>query len=419
MLLVVIDTLRADALGSYGNPLPASPNLDAFARRGLRYERAFAHSGWTLPATASLLTGLTPDVHRVGRDPADPQRFGRLDEAVETLAETLGKAGFATGAIVNNTFLAPEFGLAQGFDTYDYEGALRGDHRSAEATVERALAWIDAAPEPWFLVVHAMEPHIEYGASGPAAGRFVPRTTRLVPVPFASPERILRLMQREETLSPAELEAVVGLYHEEVLSVDLALAPLLERADLERDLVAITSDHGEEFFEQGGFEHGHTLVSPVTRVPLILAGRDVAPGTSSTIVQHVDLYRTILDAAYVEAPRGARGASLFELPADAARTAISENCLYGSDMLSLVDGEHRFLLQLATGSAAVWRLGADGMETERLDGDELARVAPRMARALEAERGSLEAARAVAGPSIPDEATFESLKSLGYLGEGR
>lgn len=417
LLLVVVDTLRADALGCYGNERPVSPRLDELASRGVRYERAYAHSSWTLPSTMSLLTGLTPDEHRVVRDRVDRARFGRLGSDVETLAESLGKAGYATGAIVNNTFLAPEFGFQRGFGTYDYEGALRDEHRGASETVERALAWIEAAPEPWFLLVHVMEPHIEYGAVGEAEGRFVDRSTSPVEIPFTSLERMRRLMTREESLDAAERRAVRGLYDEEVLSVDLALAPLLDSIDLSHDWVAVTSDHGEEFFDHGGFEHGHTLVSAVTRVPMIVAGPDVVPGVRPTIVQHDDLYQTLRELG--RAPRVERtsGESLLAIAEGAERTAIMENCLYGSDMLSLVDGDHRFMLQLETGLASVWELDEAGVERRRLGGDELSEHATRLGQKLEAERGNLLGTASASGPSIPDEATFESLRNLGYVGD--
>ena len=115
IVLVVIDPLRADHLSCYGHDRPTSPNIDAIASSGLLFERAYAHSGWTLASFTSLFTGLLPHQHRVGRAPGDASQFGRLAPEVVTLAEAVGAAGYATAAVMNNTFLAPEFGLNQGF----------------------------------------------------------------------------------------------------------------------------------------------------------------------------------------------------------------------------------------------------------------------------------------------------------------
>ena len=130
IILIVIDTLRADRLGIYGHDRPTSPNIDALARNGTWFRRAYAQSGWTLASMTSLLTGQLPHQHRVCRDAVQTDRFGSLPEPETTLAESLTSAGYRCGAVVNNTFLAPGFGLNQGFDWYDYQGATNEQIRS-------------------------------------------------------------------------------------------------------------------------------------------------------------------------------------------------------------------------------------------------------------------------------------------------
>ena len=162
IVLVIVDTLRSDHLGCYGYERNTTPNIDAVASEGLQFMRAYAQASWTLPSFVSLWTGLYPHEHRVGRAPDVLDVFGALPPERVTLAEQLQAAGYATGAVINNTFLAPEFGVHQGFGDYMYRGADNTDFRSAAATNDRALSWLSKVEEkPAFLVVHYMEPHMD------------------------------------------------------------------------------------------------------------------------------------------------------------------------------------------------------------------------------------------------------------------
>ncbi|MDP6933472.1 MAG: sulfatase, partial [Myxococcota bacterium] len=228
IVMVVIDTLRTDHLGSYGHSRPTTPEMDALADRGLRFERAYAHSGWTLPSMTSLLTGKLPHQHRVVRDSVDVTHFGRLPPEYETLAETLATGGYTTGAVVNNTFLAPEFGLHQGFDHYDYEGALNRGHRTAEDTVELALSWLESQAGPTFLLVHFMEPHLDYDPPTRFRGSFTGTGTPPVEVPFGGWDQIGDWHQGQSEPPEATQEYVTALYDEEILASDHALGQLVD-----------------------------------------------------------------------------------------------------------------------------------------------------------------------------------------------
>ena len=135
IVLVIVDTLRADHLGFAGHSRATSPNMDALAASGATFTRAYSQSGWTLASVSSLLTGLLPHEHLAVRDSVERDRYGVLSPDTVTLAEALRTAGYATGAVVNNAFLAPVFQLNQGFDTYDWQGAWPDHHRSAADTV--------------------------------------------------------------------------------------------------------------------------------------------------------------------------------------------------------------------------------------------------------------------------------------------
>jgi arylsulfatase A-like enzyme len=423
IVLVVVDTLRADHLSLYGYARKTTPNLDRLAAQGLWFRRAYSQSGWTLPSFSSILTGLLPHQHRVGRDPEDPSRFGRLPDEVQTLAERLAGAGYNTGAVINNTFLAPEFGLKQGFQSYDWQGADTGDARSATDTVARGLAWLDQQRGPTFLLLHFMEPHLSYDP-GPFAGAFVSAENPPVTVPFrVRGDTMTRWQTRKET-PPIEVQAYVqGLYDEEILRVDQSLGELVDglvaRGRLDHTLLAFTADHGEEFWDHGGFEHGHSVFGELTHIPLVLLGAVPFRGEVDAVVQHIDLARTLVDASRGAQTEGLAGIDLFGIAAGSAdvagRLAISENCLYGPPCLSAVSANHRVVVNQATHRALVLTVNAQGGDGPPEPDSE--QIETSMLRVVAVVRGSLEPAIIQPGPAILSSDQFQQLKALGYLEE--
>jgi tetratricopeptide (TPR) repeat protein len=280
VLLVTIDTLRADAPGFAGNRRIETPVLDRLAAAGRVYERAHAHNVVTLPSHANILTGRLPFEHGV-RDNAGfvlPERF-------PTAATLLRDAGFATAAVVGAYPLDARFGLARGFDLYDdayrpsSAGAeLRTPERRGTEVVELALSWWRANEgRRRFLWVHLFDPHAPYEPREPFASR------------YADP------------------------YLGEVAAVDAALAPLLEPlldSGEPRALVVLTADHGEALGEHGETTHGLFAYEETLQVPLVLWGPRIEPGRRSGAARHVDLLPTILDAVGVPAPPGLPGRSL-------------------------------------------------------------------------------------------------------------
>jgi len=442
IVVVVIDTLRADSLSLYGHDRPTSPTLDAIAADGLWFERAYAQSGWTLASFASLLTGLYPHQHLVSRDGCLPERFGRMAPATRTLAEALGEAGYATGAWMNNTFLAPEFGLQDGFDTYDYKGATNDQHRTAADTVTGGLDWLDKQEEgkPAFLMLHFMEPHLDYAPPADIHGTFAtgPRPEKLKYPANPNPFTMVQSGQLE--LDEAERVYLKQLYDEEILAADRALGQLVDglkaRGRYDNTLLVVTSDHGEEFWEHGRFEHGHDLWSELTRIPLVLHGPGARGGKKvETIVEHVDLVAALVHVSGATID-GLPGADLFEVAKGptAPRVALAENCLYGPSCVSLIDPTHRLMLRhvlqmpkdapsreaaLAGARAQkvinVWGLDAEGMERVELPQDEQQQRGRAMAKILQARRGTLEPLATTTGPALVGFETFSLLKELGYV----
>ena len=426
-MLVLVDTLRADHLGAYGYPRPTSPHLDALAARGLRYERAYAHSGWTLPSVASLLTGLHVHDHRVGLSHLDKDAMGALPTERKTLAEALSAAGYRTAAFVNNPFLAPRYGLDQGFEVYDTVEASNQHHRSAAETVAAGLAWLGAdgggetGGAPSFLLLHLMEPHLDYAPPEATRGTWsAPSWPGGLDEGTAPGHVFLELKKAGADPDPALREHLSRLYDEEILAVDLALGEALSgleaRDGLSRTLVAFTADHGEELWDHGGFEHGHSLLGEVTRVPLVLAGAGVPAGVVETPVGQVDLFQQLLVAAGAARPPHTSGEALLSLPDGAERVILSENTLYGRPRISAVSRTHRLQLVLGDDPEApeqLFEVAADGSELGALSAGEADEARGALRQVILEARGDLRewplAARA------PSEGEVEAaLEALGY-----
>jgi arylsulfatase A-like enzyme/tetratricopeptide (TPR) repeat protein len=293
VVLITIDTLRADAVGFAGNRRVETPVLDRLAAAGRVFGDAHAHNVVTLPSHTNILTGLYPYQHGV----RDNSGFA-LSPKVPTLATLLKRAGYATGAFVGAYPLEARFGLNQGFDVYD-DRFPRGSNPDAFALAERrgdqvvaaARAWWDARRgERRFLWVHLYDPHAAYAPPEPFASRY-----------------------RDDP------------YLGEVAATDSFLAPLLTRLLDGRErpaLVVVTSDHGESLGEHGELTHGLFAYEATLKVPLVVWGPGVSPGRDGRPARHVDIVPTVLSFLRLEPPANLSGRSLLAAaPAEGPQTA--------------------------------------------------------------------------------------------------
>ncbi|HJN76856.1 MAG TPA: sulfatase [Myxococcota bacterium] len=411
VVFVLVDTLRADALSFAGAPLPTSPHLDALVEsEAAWYTRAYSASSWTLASTATLITGQRPFSHGVVRAADNDRCYGRLQEHLPTLGSVWRTRGYRTGAWINNGFLAPEFGFARSFDVYDYEGAELLGHRTAAQTVDAALEWLDAGEGPAFMMVHLMEPHVDYDPGPPFAGTFTSTMPASISIPLGSALHggwMARVIPPPDDDDRAFVRAA---YQEEVLAVDQAVHTLIEglksRDRWDDAFFVLTSDHGEEFWEHGGFEHGHTMRSEVTRVPLIVKAPTLEPGKRDQLVDAVSVSRAL--AAGHPGPL---------VTGDAF--ALSEDILYGPQMASIVTPTHRLEVALQTNEVTLWELDPSGWEPERWmqDSPEVRQVAGELRDQLRSTRGGLAAAQPV-NPTGIDREVFQMLRELGYIDGG-
>jgi len=322
VLLYVIDTLRADHLGAYGYTRNTSPEIDRMAATGITFLRAHANAPWTRPSVASILTGLDPSIHGTNK------RRDILPAEVTTLAETLRASGYQTAGIITNGNISRSFGFAQGFEVYEHlkeDMARPGVHVPAEELNRRALEWLDARDRtrPFFLYLHATDPHGPYTPSESFRRRFASD----VADPMAGRYPFLgQLSQGEIKGTQALRNDLVDLYDAEIAYVDQQFGRLLRQLDQRglRDnlLIVLTADHGEEFLDHGGWEHGKSVFAEMLNVPLVfrLPGAALSGTRSEQPAALVDVVPTLLGRLGLASPAGLSGRDLFAPgPHDRAR----------------------------------------------------------------------------------------------------
>jgi arylsulfatase A-like enzyme len=262
VVFLSIDAVRADHVGAYGYARATTPQLDAFATRAARFERAYTTAPQTTRAFASVFTGRPPHALCWGRDP----QFPPLRDPNEMLAEVLRSEGYATAAFTNTSYFALTAGFNQGFDVFEQGGGFKDD---AELSAARANEWVERmarTPRPFFLWLHLVDPHEPY-------------TDRTTPKDFG--------------------HDAVDRYDEEIANADRALARVVPTLDaIERAgrplFVFVFSDHGEAFGEHGVFFHSFDAHEEALRVPLMVRGPGVVPGPRRQLTSLMDLFPTVL-----------------------------------------------------------------------------------------------------------------------------
>ena len=340
VILVVVDTLRADALGCYGHEAAHTPALDAFAAESVQFNDAVSSSGWTLPSVGSLLTGVWPSLHKAT---GKVSLLRPISPDIPTAAELLVDEGYRTLGFANAAYLSPLLGLDRGFEEFDHKHAYNQDVRRADQTVSDAIAALDKSDEdkPLFLLTHLFDSHLDYDPLPEDLARATEGLSG--PAPPLSLRGCKELAQDEPPSE--ELQAWVrAVYDAEVAAIDRAFARLRaaleERGIWDDAIVILTSDHGEEFWEHGDFEHGHTLFNELIHVPLIVKaprGALVEPRVVDAQVRVLDTLPTIFELCALEQPASFSGRSYLSLMrgnSEGERAAFSEATLYGAEELS-------------------------------------------------------------------------------------
>ena len=324
LLLITVDTLRADHLGAYGYPRPTSPRIDALARQAVVFEKAYATLPRTTQSIATILTGLYPKHHQARG------LFSYLPPGNTTLAEILREQGYATRAVVSNIFLQPGKGFEQGFESYSNPRS-RFDGDSAAAITAEALGILAGLRDrPFFVWVHYLDPHWSYEPEERLVQRFDPDYRPSQAMRDLREGRFLKGdLIFQNPLPPRDREHLVACYDAEIAQVDEQVGILLDgipseqRANL---LVVLTADHGESLCEHGYcFAHGETLYDDTLHVPLLfsLPGR-LQPQRVASNVALLDVAPSILRLLGMPDRPGMDGLPLFPLEtgSPAARRAL-------------------------------------------------------------------------------------------------
>jgi arylsulfatase A-like enzyme/Tfp pilus assembly protein PilF len=387
VILITIDTLRADKLGCYGSTQVKTPIIDSLASRGVLFSKAFALTPATLPSHTNIFLGTSPLYHGVH------DNFNAIvDEGFLTLAEYLKSFGYSTGAFIGAFPLDSRFGLAQGFDVYDDGYQRVSTHkyaygeRPAEEVVDKALVWLEKQDSPWFLWLHCFDPHDPYDP----------------PPPFAA-------IYKNHP------------YEGEVAYVDSALEKLflyMEEHDLfEKTLLIFTADHGESLRQHGEIYHGYLAYNSTLRIPLILSFPGQAPTQIDQCVSHLDIFPTVCDILDIKKPAFLQGTSL--LPALKGKK-LPQRIIYFESLFpylnrgwapiqGFIEGKEKFI---DSPIPELYNLDKDIDETENLAGQiDLGRYRNRLKKVIEEKSLPLEPEKT----RHVDRESLRILSSLGYI----
>lgn len=384
VVLISIDTLRADRLGAYGSKAGLTPNLDAFAPGAVTFEEAYSHVPLTLPAHASLFTSLLPSHHGV-RD-----NLGYTLTGKRTVAEAFKAQGYKTIGAVSSFVLRKGTGISQGFDEYDdaittrTDAALGHQQRDGTLTAQVLVDRLAASKGPVFAFLHLYEPHTPYDPPKKHAGHASPYDGEV-----------------------AYADEIVGRF----------LESLHATGRYDDAIIAITADHGEGLNDHGEEEHGILLYRESLHVPLMIKlpkGRDGGRRVTTTVRQ-TDIAQTLLDLAGLPVLENADGESLVPLMqgVGADRTAYAES-FYGrlhmgwSELYAVTEGRNRYI---RAPRSEFYDLSNDPLEKNNL----IAQRGP-LAAQMDAWVVERSARGAFAQPGAVDAQTREKLRSLGYLG---
>jgi arylsulfatase A-like enzyme len=439
VILLIIDTLRADSVYPTDQNNLLTPNIDELAQEGYLFTRAYSPAPWTLPAVASILTGLPVSVHLASKSAS------MLPDSLPTLAEYMRDAGYLTFGVVFNKWLAPRFNLSKGFMEYNFFPKNHNSfglsvlkqispeqklypYKTAKEITDLAIRRIKAhRHEDFFLYLHYFDPHR----------------------PYKPPDEFIPDIQEGTSLDKELLNPTVGdlrngtfvptkeqremikiLYNGEVQYIDDSLGHLMDyfkELDLYDDsLIILTSDHGEEFWEHGGVDHGHTLYDEVLRVPLIIKLPGKWPGkVLNPVVSLEGIMPTVLEACGIAGgadyfPQGSYSSFLeSSLHRQSEKPVVSTGQLFFEDRESVVFDGRKFIRHFITGREELFDLAIDPDEKESLisSSPDLVIVAEQILEEHKQESERLRERFGVTGSEEAelDSSTLEHLKSLGYV----
>lgn len=431
VVVIVVDTLYARHLGCYNPKLQNSPTIDALAKNGALFTNAFAVSPWTKPSIASIATSRLPSRHGV------TGAHHRIPPDQKMMAELFEERGFQTFGVTSHIYLNKKSGYGKGFQDYEQVNTARGLHSAvtSDAVSNAAIAWLSrrnmtGTSRPFFMFLHYFDPHFRYvhhpahSLTGSYSGPLKPNMS------------IAALMKRRQSFTPEDIEYLKNLYREEIAFTDSQIARVLEelrqRSLLDKTLVVLTADHGEEFMEHGSLTHTWTLFDEVLRIPLIFSLPGViAPGTYDHPVSQLDILPSLFSFAQPAITEATwEGSSLkslllggkSEIPdrdlfAEVSYSSIKDPRKIDPDMISIRSGKFKLIHDRKQNRWSLFDTEEDPAEQKNIAARE-SKLVHDLAERLE----FLEKLHAHPGSTANDgdvesfsPQDMKSLKSLGYI----
>ncbi len=440
IILVTIDTLRADRVGVYGHARAKTPNMDALAKKSTLFSSAFCHTPITNPSHCSLMTGMYPGSHGVKTNGYP------LPEKHSVVAELLSRGGYKTAAFVSGFSLVDQVsGLARGFDVYDDAWSKTRVERKAPEATEAALDWLESAGDRFFLWIHYFDPHHPYAPPAPYNTFFRkpdPKVHEEAPAEavekwkkYAEKARendffnVIVKEERTVETTPEKLRDNLALYDGEISLVDSELGrfinALKDKGIYNDSLFILTSDHGEGFDHNYYYAHGDRLYDSSIHIPMMIKSqrKDITRFLIEAPVGTIDLFSTILNFGGVIIPKQNEGANLVDYMLGDKNDPYRD--IYGycpelnrprmslGQLRSLRNQQWKLIYRVKTNDFELYDMLQDPAELYNLEGSRV-RIQNTLASKL-LNRHERMALKPESTEMVVDERMIEGLKSLGYV----
>jgi len=425
IVLITIDTLRADHLSCYGYERNTSPNIDKIAKEGIRFTHALATSSWTAPSMASIMTSLYPISHGVKHGIIKSEKAYNqeiLDEKFNALAEILKNHGYTTFGAAANFHLFKEMGFGQGFDYYYCKGL-----DNASALNDVIFSWKDNIKKckKFFLWAHYFDPHEPYYARTPWINDYAAESwignTHLSKSYIEKLKKLIPVLKKET----GSLGYLTSLYDSEINYVDYHIGNLIyELGSDDNSLIIITSDHGEEFLDHGSLGHATTLYQELIHVPLIIklpfSFRESIDSVNDEPVSIIDIFPTILGVLEITPPSEIKGINLLDIkkqPKRQKRDYLFSELTREQILKTILSKNWKYIYNYRNKKGELYNITKDNREMENMIHKESS-IAKELRKHLSHWISTSPKASPVKKKVKYREKTIEKLKSLGYISNG-
>jgi len=415
IILIVIDTLRADHVSYYGYERSTTPNIDNLAETSILFENCFAVAPWTTPSVGSIFTSQYPSVLGIEWDPV------KINKKFLTLAEILHENSYVTTGIISHLYISSRLNFNQGFSLYDEDNARGHDYISSPSITEKAIDFLrQNKSRKFFLFLHYFDPHYDY-ILHEKYNYYPDYKGKLY-----SGQQIKDLLELAPTMNPEDIKYIISLYDSEISFTDEYIGRLLDeikRLDLfDNSLIILTSDHGEEFLERGDNHIGHTktLYRELIHVPLIIKlPYESTPRRIKQNVSLIDLMPTILDIVGLEIPKNYKhSGKIIKFNANSDIDYQRETVFFETKRMAKLDGvakdKWKCIVDFRKGKVSLFDLENDPLERENLS-KKYPQIVRELAREIEKWQSLIHTKKEKGQKVNFTERQKQILRSLGYI----